>query len=65
MKNHLGPRLHKDGHDDVGILVWDHNRDIIVDRVALFTTIKKLLNMFGEQAFIGMSVKPLKCRSGT
>lgn len=34
VKNHLGPRLHKDGHDDVGILVWDHNRDIIVDRVA-------------------------------
>lgn len=34
VKNHLGPRLHKDGHDDVRILVWDHNRDIIVERVA-------------------------------
>ncbi len=29
---HLGPVLEKTGHEDVNIIVWDHNRDIIVDR---------------------------------
>lgn len=29
---HLGPTLHAAGHEDVRILVWDHNRDIIVER---------------------------------
>ncbi len=33
LKNHLGPILKKSEHKDVNILVWDHNRDVIVDRV--------------------------------
>lgn len=32
IKNHLGPVLHKAGMDQVRLLIWDHNRDIIVER---------------------------------
>ncbi|MBF9017424.1 MULTISPECIES: glycoside hydrolase family 30 beta sandwich domain-containing protein [unclassified Oceanispirochaeta] len=32
IKNHLGPGLHKAGMDQVRLLIWDHNRDIIVER---------------------------------
>ncbi len=31
VKDHLGPTL-KETHPDVGIIIWDHNRDIIVER---------------------------------
>ncbi len=34
VKNHLGPILHASDASDVNILVWDHNRDIIVERVS-------------------------------
>lgn len=34
VKDHLGPTLEREGFQDVKILVWDHNRDIIEDRVA-------------------------------
>lgn len=33
VKNHLGPVMHEEGLGDINILIWDHNRDIIVDRV--------------------------------
>lgn len=33
VKNHLGPVLKNSSAKDVNILIWDHNRDIIVDRV--------------------------------
>ena len=32
LKNHLGPTMHKEGHKDVKIVVWDHNRDLIYQR---------------------------------
>jgi glucosylceramidase len=30
--DHLGPTFEKTGHEDVNIIVWDHNRDVLVDR---------------------------------
>jgi len=33
VKNHLGPVLKNSTAKDVNILVWDHNRDIMVERV--------------------------------
>lgn len=32
VRDYLGPTLHKAGMEDKALLVWDHNRDIIVDR---------------------------------
>ena len=32
VKNSLGPTLENTGHEDINIIVWDHNRDILVDR---------------------------------
>jgi len=32
LKNHLGPVMAKEGLGDKKIIVWDHNRDLIVDR---------------------------------
>lgn len=32
VKNHLGPTLHKAGYEDKKLLIWDHNRDVIVRR---------------------------------
>jgi glucosylceramidase len=32
LKNHLGPTMHKAGYEDKKIIVWDHNRDLIVER---------------------------------
>jgi len=32
VKNHLGPQMHNAGYKDVKILIWDHNRDVIVER---------------------------------
>ncbi len=34
VKNYLGPTLEKAGLGDVGIIIWDHNRDIIVQRAS-------------------------------
>jgi glucosylceramidase len=31
--DHLGPTLHKEGLADIDIYIWDHNRDVIVERV--------------------------------
>ncbi|WP_339221871.1 glycoside hydrolase family 30 protein [Paenibacillus sp. FSL H8-0332] len=33
VKNHLGPVMHEAGMGDVNIVIWDHNRDIMVERV--------------------------------
>ncbi|WP_044339163.1 glycoside hydrolase family 30 protein [Rossellomorea aquimaris] len=32
IKNHLGPTLAENGHDDVKVIIWDHNRDVIYER---------------------------------
>ncbi len=32
VKNHLGPKMHSAGFEDKAILIWDHNRDIMVER---------------------------------
>jgi len=32
VKNHLGPTMEKSGYQDKKILIWDHNRDLIVER---------------------------------
>jgi glucosylceramidase len=32
VKNYLGPTLENSKHKDTKLLIWDHNRDIIVDR---------------------------------
>lgn len=34
LKNHLGPTLVKEGLGDKKIIVWDHNRDLIYQRVS-------------------------------
>lgn len=33
VKNYLGPTFHKNGLEDKKIIIWDHNRDIVYDRV--------------------------------
>ena len=33
LKNHLGPTLQREGLGDKKIVIWDHNRDLITDRV--------------------------------
>jgi glucosylceramidase len=33
VRDHLGPTLHRAGLGSVKIIIWDHNRDIIVERV--------------------------------
>lgn len=32
LKNYLGPTMHREGLKDVKIIVWDHNRDLIIQR---------------------------------
>ncbi len=32
LKNHLGPTMVREGLGDVNVIVWDHNRDLIVQR---------------------------------
>jgi len=34
LKNHLGPTMRKEGLADEKIIVWDHNRDLIYQRVS-------------------------------
>lgn len=34
IKNYLGPIMYSEGLGDVNILIWDHNRDIIVERAS-------------------------------
>lgn len=35
VKNHLGPVMKQEGYEDVNIIIWDHNRDLIVDRASV------------------------------
>lgn len=32
LRDHLGPTMRREGLGDVNIIVWDHNRDLIVER---------------------------------
>lgn len=32
IKDYLGPQMHRAGYENVKILIWDHNRDVIVER---------------------------------
>lgn len=32
VRDYLGPTMHQEGYEDVKILIWDHNRDVIVHR---------------------------------
>ncbi|MCL6457679.1 MAG: glucosylceramidase [Gorillibacterium sp.] len=34
IKNHLGPVMHEEGLQDVKIFIWDHNRDLMVERAS-------------------------------
>ncbi|ADU31747.1 glycoside hydrolase family 30 protein [Evansella cellulosilytica] len=34
VKNYLGPTLEKNGLQDKNIIIWDHNRDVIVERAS-------------------------------
>lgn len=34
LKNYLGPTLHKEGLANKNIIVWDHNRDLIYQRIS-------------------------------
>ncbi len=34
IKHHLGPTLHNAGYQDKAVLIWDHNRDIMVERAS-------------------------------
>ncbi len=38
VKNHLGPTIEKSPFSNVGIIIWDHNRDVLVERA---TTVLK------------------------
>ena len=35
VRDHLGPTLEKSGHNDVKIMIWDHNRDLMVQRASV------------------------------
>ncbi len=35
VRDHLGPTFEKSGHKDVKIMVWDHNRDLLVQRASV------------------------------
>lgn len=35
VKNHLGPVMQQEGFGDVNIVIWDHNRDIMVERASV------------------------------
>lgn len=34
VRDHLGPTMNREGLADVNILIWDHNRDLIVERAS-------------------------------
>lgn len=36
LKNHLGPTFEREGMADKNIIMWDHNRDLIYQRVATY-----------------------------
>ncbi|TKD68257.1 glycoside hydrolase family 30 protein [Pseudalkalibacillus hwajinpoensis] len=34
IKNHLGPAIRKNGRDDLKVIIWDHNRDVVYERAS-------------------------------
>ncbi|ERJ11596.1 glycoside hydrolase family 30 protein [Haloplasma contractile] len=64
VKNYLGPTLEKEGLSDIGIVIWDHNRDILIDRastVLLDDEANKYVwgvgnHWYGSEAFENLSV---------
>ncbi|WP_242688448.1 glycoside hydrolase family 30 protein [Bacillus sp. Cs-700] len=34
IKNHLGPEIRKNGRDDLKVIIWDHNRDVVYERAS-------------------------------
>lgn len=34
VRDHLGPAMHREGLADVELLIWDHNRDIMIERAS-------------------------------
>ncbi|MEO3947235.1 glycoside hydrolase family 30 protein [Gorillibacterium sp. CAU 1737] len=34
IKHHLGPALHREGLSHIKLLIWDHNRDLMVERAS-------------------------------
>jgi glucosylceramidase len=34
VRDHLGPTMHREGLADVELLIWDHNRDIMIERAS-------------------------------
>lgn len=34
IKNHLGPTLHEAGYQNKAVIIWDHNRDVMVERAS-------------------------------
>ena len=34
IKNHLGPTIRKNGRDDLKVIIWDHNRDVVFERAS-------------------------------
>ncbi len=41
IKNFLGPILHENSHKDIKVFIWDHNRDIVVERAKTVLTDKE------------------------
>lgn len=59
VKNHLGPIMHDSSASDVKILIWDHNRDIMVERAKVVLEDKEAakyvwgtgFHWYGSEAF--------------
>ncbi|MFP3489552.1 glucosylceramidase, partial [Staphylococcus sp. SIMBA_130] len=34
IKDHLGPEIRKNGRDDLKVIIWDHNRDVVYERAS-------------------------------
>ena len=35
IKDYLGPTLHKHGREDLKVIIWDHNRDVVYERASI------------------------------
>ena len=63
IKHHLGPQLKQHFDDKIKLLVWDHNRDIIVERVTPIYQDKEAsqyvwgtgFHWYGEEAFANVA----------
>lgn len=59
VKHHLGPQLHEAGLKHINVLIWDHNRDIIMERVQPILSDPEMqqyvwgtaFHWYGEEAF--------------